>query len=1153
MLSAADLKPKDSDKTKQVKVATISITDMKVRRNKKVATDFRKPCITELWKVHTVREYTKSWISISLFQFYGMQLAGGPFLPLVEPEAASLPLVGVGLSTSQPPPYTVEDGILWNHCRTFFPSESCKETHLNALNPQSWLQVERGKLSKVSPHSPSSLESLIKVPDPPILPYFKPVDYVEVLAQIHKELESCPPHERPNLYLLQFQVFKGLGDIKLMRRSLRLAWLKASTVHERLVFGAWLKYEKRGEELISDLLSSCGKCSKEFGLIDIGSELPSLVTSSLSDGAMMNQKNCLSGMVSFRIGDEKITCDRQKMAALSPPFHSMLNGCFRESFSEDIDLSKNDLSPKGMKIISEFSSTGVLPDIPTDLLLEIMVFSSKFCCEKLRDSCDRKLSKLVSSRNDAVELMEYAFDENCPVLAGSCLQIFLQELPDSLNDERVVELLTSVGSLHRKIMVGTASFALYCLLSQVAMDLDPLSEATDLLLEQLVDSTEDSRQKMVAYHMLGCVKLFKKEYNEAERFFEAALTEGHVYSIVGLSRIGQIKGNKAESLNKLNSVISTYNPLGWMHQERSLYCENDEKRWEDLEKATELDPTLTYPYMYRAASLMKKQNVQDSMAEINKIIGFKLAVECLELRFCFYLVLEDYQSAICDVQAILTICPDYRMFEGRVPATQFQTLVREHVPSWTTADCWLQLYDRWSAVDDIGSLSVIYQMLESEAAKGVLYFRQSLLLLRLNCPEAAMRSLQLARQHASSDHERLVYEGWILYDTGHCDEGLTKAEESITLNRSFEAFFLKAYALADSSQDPTCSSTVVSLLQDALKCPSDRLRKGQALNNLGSVYVDSGKLDLAADCYINALKIRHTRAHQGLARVHYLKNDKAAAYEEMTKLIEKARNNASAYEKRSEYCEREQTKIDLEMVTRLDPLRVYPYRYRAAGKVANSAVLMDNHKEKEAIAELSRAIAFKADLHLLHLRAAFHEHIGDVSGAMRDCRAALSFDPNHQEMLELRSRYEHYKVTEHSNSESGKIEFKSLMVFTCMLFSELADDMLFSELTDECSGVDFRRWQKKMHFLLSTISVVYVLTTPMPENGEKATVEQIQKRSKWENDDYVCHGIILNGMFDSLSDLYQNLKSGKELWDSLEANYMAEDASSKKFVTTVKF
>lgn len=90
-----------------------------------------------------------------------------------------------------------------------------------------------------------------------------------------------------------------------------------------------------------------------------------------------------------------------------------------------------------------------------------------------------------------------------------------------------------------------------------------------------------------------------------------------------------------------------------------------------------------------------------------------------------------------------------------------------------------------------------------------------------------MRSLQLACRHALSEHERLVYEGWILYDTGHCEEGLRKAEESISLQRSFEAFFLKAYALADSSLDQSSSSTVISLLQEALKCPSDRLRKGQ--------------------------------------------------------------------------------------------------------------------------------------------------------------------------------------------------------------------------------------------------------------------------------------------------------------------------------------
>ncbi|GJV86968.1 zinc finger, CCHC-type containing protein [Tanacetum coccineum] len=83
----------------------------------------------------------------------------------------------------------------------------------------------------------------------------------------------------------------------------------------------------------------------------------------------------------------------------------------------------------------------------------------------------------------------------------------------------------------------------------------------------------------------------------------------------------------------------------------------------------------------------------------------------------------------------------------------------------------------------------------------------------------------------------------------------------------------------------------------------------------------------------------------------------------------------------------------------------------------------------------------------------------------------------------------------------------------------------FSKL-DKFEGVDFRRWQKKMHFLLSSMSVIYVLTTPIPEDGgDDATVEQIRKRAKWDNDDYVCR-------------------------DSLEAKYMADDASSKKFLVS---
>ncbi|GKG10511.1 hypothetical protein Tco_0341911, partial [Tanacetum coccineum] len=65
-----------------------------------------------------------------------------------------------------------------------------------------------------------------------------------------------------------------------------------------------------------------------------------------------------------------------------------------------------------------------------------------------------------------------------------------------------------------------------------------------------------------------------------------------------------------------------------------------------------------------------------------------------------------------------------------------------------------------------------------------------------------------------------------------------------------------------------------------------------------------------------------------------------------------------------------------------------------------------------------------------------------------------------------------------------------------------------------------------------------------------ATVEAIKIRAKLENDDYIYKGHILNGMSDSLFDVYTNVESAKELWDSLESMYMAEDALSKKFLVS---
>lgn len=87
------------------------------------------------------------------------------------------------------------------------------------------------------------------------------------------------------------------------------------------------------------------------------------------------------------------------------------------------------------------------------------------------------------------------------------------------------------------------------------------------------------------------------------------------------------------------------------------------------------------------------------------------------------------------------------------------------------------------------------------------------------------------------------------------------------------------------------------------------------------------------------------RVHQVVERLSYGSDQVCVLAISRTKLIEKARNNAPAYEKRSEHREHELTKADLEMATRLDPFRVYPYRYR-------TGVLMDSRKEKKGSKEV---------------------------------------------------------------------------------------------------------------------------------------------------------------------------------------------------------
>lgn len=72
----------------------------------------------------------------------------------------------------------------------------------------------------------------------------------------------------------------------------------------------------------------------------------------------------------------------------------------------------------------------------------------------------------------------------------------------------------------------------------------------------------------------------------------------------------------------------------------------------------------------------------------------------------------------------------------------------------------------------------------------------------------------------------------------------------------------------------------------------------------------------------------------------------------------------------------------------------------------------------------------------------------------------------------------------------------------------------------------------------------------IPEYVEDEPLEAPRRRSRWENNGYVCRSHILNGMHDFLFDVYQNVTFENELLDSSESKYMTKDSSSEKFLVS---
>ena len=105
------------------------------------------------------------------------------------------------------------------------------------------------------------------------------------------------------------------------------------------------------------------------------------------------------------------------------------------------------------------------------------------------------------------------------------------------------------------------------------------------------------------------------------------------------------------------------------------------------------------------------------------------------------------------------------------------------------------------------------------------------------------------------------------------------------------------------------------------------------------------------------------------------------------------------------------------------------------------------------------------------------------------------------------------------------------------------------EKLERFNGTDFKRWQQKMLFYLTTLNLARFLN----EDGPKLDIGEIDKEKLavvdgWNHSDFLCRNYVLNGLENTLYNIYSPLKTAKELWDSLDKKYKTEDAELKKFI-----
>ena len=87
------------------------------------------------------------------------------------------------------------------------------------------------------------------------------------------------------------------------------------------------------------------------------------------------------------------------------------------------------------------------------------------------------------------------------------------------------------------------------------------------------------------------------------------------------------------------------------------------------------------------------------------------------------------------------------------------------------------------------------------------------------------------------------------------------------------------------------------------------------------------------------------------------------------------------------------------------------------------------------------------------------------------------------------------------------------------------------EKPEKFNGVDFKRWQQKMLFYLTTLNLARFLKedAPVQNKNEQQDREVVLAIDAWKHSDFLCRNYVLNGLHDTLYNVYSVKTTAKEL------------------------